>query len=108
MKVYKLSLRIWIALASVFGFFGGWALFAHSGKPVSFLTSSSAATVVQPANTATIDPGANNTLVPTLPPLPTLQNSTNNPTAVNPVQPLQIQAPSLQINNFPQLITRGS
>lgn len=109
MKTYKLSLRIWIAFASVFGFFGGWALFAHSGKPAPFLTSSSASNMVQPVNTATTVQAATNFVVPTLPPLPTLQNSTNNnAVAVNTTQPLQFQAPAVQINNFPQLITRGS
>ena len=33
MKRYKLGLRLWIALSSVVGFFGGWALLAHSPKP---------------------------------------------------------------------------
>lgn len=34
MKHFKLSLRVWIAVSSVVGFIGGWALLAHSPKPV--------------------------------------------------------------------------
>ncbi len=33
MKYTKLGLRIWLALSSVAGFLGGWALLAHSPKP---------------------------------------------------------------------------
>lgn len=33
MKLFKFGLRTWIALSSVVGFFGGWALLAHSPKP---------------------------------------------------------------------------
>ena len=34
MKNFKNILHILLALASVFGFLGGWATLAHSGKPV--------------------------------------------------------------------------
>jgi hypothetical protein len=34
MKLIKTSMRLWIAAVSLFSFFVGWALFAHSGKPV--------------------------------------------------------------------------
>jgi hypothetical protein len=33
MKIVKKSLRVWITVASVFSFLGGWILFSHSGKP---------------------------------------------------------------------------
>jgi hypothetical protein len=33
MKLIKTGMRFWIAAASIFSFFAGWALFAHSGKP---------------------------------------------------------------------------
>ncbi len=33
MKYTKLGLRLWIAMSSVAGFLGGWALLAHSPKP---------------------------------------------------------------------------
>ncbi len=35
MKLFQNSLRMLIAAGSVGGFFGGWALLAHSGKPVA-------------------------------------------------------------------------
>jgi hypothetical protein len=34
MKNFKNILHLLLALASVFGFLGGWATLAHSGKPV--------------------------------------------------------------------------
>ncbi len=33
MKYMKMGFRIWIAMSSVAGFLGGWALLAHSPKP---------------------------------------------------------------------------
>jgi hypothetical protein len=33
MKIVKKSLRLWITVASVFSFLGGWILFSHSNKP---------------------------------------------------------------------------
>ena len=39
MKNFKNSLHILLALASVFGFLGGWATLAHSGKPVQPVSS---------------------------------------------------------------------
>jgi hypothetical protein len=33
MKHFKSIIRIWIALCSLAGFFGGWAMLAHSPKP---------------------------------------------------------------------------
>ena len=44
MKIFKKALHYWIAIASVFSFLGGWALLAHSPKPV------------QPASVANIAP----------------------------------------------------
>lgn len=35
MKTLLYSIRVLIAAGSLGGFFGGWALFAHSGKPVA-------------------------------------------------------------------------
>ena len=34
MKIFRKALHYWIAIASVFSFLGGWALLAHSPKPV--------------------------------------------------------------------------
>jgi len=33
MKLFKAGLRVYIAVFSVIGFFGGWILFAHAAKP---------------------------------------------------------------------------
>ena len=62
MRHYKLGLRLWIALSSVVGFFGGWALLAHSPKPVP--------AVPQPAQVEL-------TPLPTLAPIPSLNDRTN-------------------------------
>jgi hypothetical protein len=35
MNLFQSSLRLLIAAGSVGGFFGGWGLLAHSGKPVA-------------------------------------------------------------------------
>jgi len=65
MKNFKNILHILLTLASLFGFLGGWATLAHSGKPV------------QPVSTGggqTLDP------LPALAPLPemNLNADTNN------------------------------
>src|SRR5450759_3756405 len=107
MKIYKLALRIWIGLASVLGFLGGWALLAHSGKPVPFTTSSAVSSnVVQPTlQTITATDPSTGSPIPTLPPLPTVQSGTATPTS----QPVQLPMPSFQISsNLPQLRSRGS
>jgi hypothetical protein len=33
MKIFKRGMRVWITIASLFSFLGGWILLAHSGKP---------------------------------------------------------------------------
>ena len=38
MKRFQKYLRAMIATGSVMGFFGGWVLIAHSGKPATMLT----------------------------------------------------------------------
>jgi hypothetical protein len=115
MKTYKLALRIWIGMVSLFGFLGGWVLLAHSGKPVAlFSTATESTTVVQPTTQVTVSPDSSTTVIviPTLPPLPTVQNGS---ATTNNSQPVQIIVPSLSIsnnapvvNNVPQLISRGS
>jgi len=35
MKLFKTTLRIWIAMTSLSGFMAGWILLAHSPKPQS-------------------------------------------------------------------------
>lgn len=38
MKIFKKALRVWIGIASVLSFLGGWAILAHSPKPVRAAT----------------------------------------------------------------------
>ncbi len=33
MKTYKLGMRLWITIAALFSFLGGWILLAHANKP---------------------------------------------------------------------------
>ncbi len=81
MKFFQTGLRIWIATGSVIGFFGGWALLAHAPKPA------------QPAQQPVVVQMAP---LPTLAPLPSLSNNTNQPSFQQ--QPLQ----QLQQPSFPQ------
>lgn len=48
MKFLKTSMRIWITLTSVVGFFAGWAILAHSPKPQPYTASSSSALNLAP------------------------------------------------------------
>ena len=61
MKIFKTSLRVWVAICSVFGFIAGWSLLAHSPAP---------AKASQP--TAQVDLGP----IPTLAPLTSLNSRT--------------------------------
>ena len=63
MKIFQKSLRVWIATASVAGFFGGWVLLAHAPKP---------APVIQSSSPVDLSP------VPTLAPIPSLQRQNRN------------------------------
>ena len=49
MKNFKNILHILLALTSVFGFLGGWATLAHSGKPVQPVSSGGQALEPLPA-----------------------------------------------------------
>jgi hypothetical protein len=40
MKIFKNGLRLWITVASLFSFIGGWILLAHSPKPSQSGTTS--------------------------------------------------------------------
>ncbi len=86
MKLYQYALRMLIVAGSLGGFFGGWALVAHAGKPVA---SQSQPIDVAPA------------VLPTLPPL---DFSGNSPAGLQslPVMPSFSQA------SLPRLRTRGS
>jgi len=45
MKPMKIFLRYWFAITSVVSFAAGWAVLAHSNKPVAQTTSTSSSTV---------------------------------------------------------------
>jgi len=40
MKFFKSALRVWITVASLFGFLTGWAVLAHSPKPQPYVDPS--------------------------------------------------------------------
>ncbi len=85
MKAIQRVLRVFIMIGSLGGFFGGWALLAHAGKP--------APVEAAPANVAP---------VPTLPPL-----NFDTPSQLQPLQPLQQVQPLPQFT-MPRMRTRGS
>lgn len=91
MKTIKTSLRTLISATSIMAFLGGWALFAHSQKPASFV-SSTQTVLIQSIQ------------VPMLAAIPTLEPFDNT---------IHLQAaPSSSNNSFafsqPMLRTRGS
>ncbi len=84
MKFLKNGLRMWVAITSIAGFLGGWAVFAHSEKPVSSAPKQSVQIQVAP--------------LPTLPAIPSL----NQP--IQQIQPIQ---PIPQVNMFSRSIRTG-
>ncbi len=92
MKLFQNIIRSVILAGSIGGFLGGWALFAHSGKPVDAAPApdtSAPAPVIQP--------------LPTLPPL-----NFNSPSSISPdVQPLP-SLPPVSTSRLPRMRTRGS
>ncbi len=83
MKLFRFALNIWITIASVVSFLIGWAVLAHSPKPVQPSTSQS--------------PAVNVTPLPTLTPLQNFQFGGDNN------QPnFQVQAPPPVQNIMPQ------
>ena len=90
MKFLKNGIRTWVAITSITGFLGGWAVFAHAEKPVT--------------NTAQQQPPAQIQVQPlsTLPPIPPMNQPIQQ---IQPIQPIQ-QMP--QINTFSRMRTGGS
>ncbi len=87
MKFYQYSLRMLIVIGSLGGFFGGWALVAHAGKPVA-----------SPSQSVDVAPAP----LPTLPPLDfTGDNSSAGLQALPPM-------PQFSQAALPRLHTRGS
>jgi hypothetical protein len=89
MKTYKKILHYWIAIASALSFLGGWIILAHSPKPVETTTT-------QPAT-------PQSAVLPTLAPLPALNNSTSQGSTLN-----NSQANPQFSTGMPLLRTRGS
>jgi len=87
MKLFQNGLRALIVAGSLGGFFGGWALVAHAGKPV--------AADSQPAQVAPAP-------LPTLPPLDFSGNGSSTG-----LQPLPAM-PRFSQSTLPRLRTRGS
>lgn len=86
MKLPKNSLRVWFTLTSVTGFFGGWAVLAHSPKPAQ-----NAQTTVSQPSMVEITP------LPTLPPLPSISQQSQN----------QVQSQSQAIQPLPSFPQTG-
>lgn len=84
MKGMQYFVRILVLAGSLAGFFGGWALLAHAGKP--------APAAAMPAGVAPA----------VLPPL-----DLNGPTELQPLQPIQPLPPRSSFA-APRLRTRGS
>lgn len=111
MKQYKLLLRLWIGIASLAGFLGGWVMLAHSGKPAPFFSSSVSSSAVNSASAGSgqaLNPSDPNSIVPTLPPLPTLQGSSGTTTSSSQSS-IQLSVPSFSVSSsLPTFRTRGS
>jgi hypothetical protein len=90
MKIFRKLLHYWFAFISVLSFLGGWAMLAHSLKPI------------QPLQTTTTS--VNVSSMPNLPPIQAFgSNSTGNSNGLN------FTSPSQQQNSyFPVLRTGGS
>jgi len=97
MKPLKFGLRVWITIASVLSFAGGWIFLSHAGKPAPLFPS-------QPQSQT----GSDLQPIPTLQPIPSLDNLVTNGNNGSALQPLNIQ-PSASIPQFlPRMRTRGS
>jgi hypothetical protein len=95
-KPMKIGLRIWIAITAAVSFLTGWAMLAHSAKPVSASAASTSSSTAGPLS------------LPTLAPVPPLSSFTGGQApATQNLQPLQIQ-PASPFASAPALRTRGS
>ena len=100
MRLTKIGLRIWIGISTVIGFLVGWMMLAHSGKPApAGVVAAQSAADNQGAATST--PAA----IPTLPPIPSLDDLTGGVQAQP--QPLAV-LPRISSGSFPRLRSGGS
>jgi hypothetical protein len=88
MKHIKPIIRIWIAFCSLAGFFGGWAILAHSPKPAQAAAGRQAAAASQMVQ------------LPPLPPMPSFSQANSD------FQPVPFQ-PQTSFS-MPRLRTGGS
>lgn len=88
MKIMKFALRFWIAVTSVVSFLVGWAMLAHSPKPVQ-------------AKALRLMPSLNVTALPTLAPLPPLGLSGSPSGGAILVPPVSVQQPPVIIQQPP-------
>jgi hypothetical protein len=88
MKPFRKILRYWIALASVLSFLGGWAILAHSPKPVQLQ-------VVSAQSSAALQD---------LPPIQAYDSNNNGQDFFSN----NVPAGTLPNSGFPRLRTRGS
>ncbi len=98
MKPIKLGLRVWIAITAVVSFLTGWAMLAHSGKPAPL--SAGVGAGGSPSGSA------GGLVLPTLAPIPSLNNAGASASQPQALQPLQVQP--VPFNSMPSLSTRGS
>lgn len=96
MKTLKRWLRLWLAGASLAGFFGGWALLAHAPKPAPLQLSSP----------PTQEPSTAGQAVPTLQPLPPLNLSGGG--QIQQLPPIQVQPQAPARSFFAPMRTGGS
>jgi hypothetical protein len=89
-KPVKIGLRIWFAITSILSFLFGWALFSHAEKPVSLFQTQSAAAA------QAVD------VLPTLQPVPSLNDLTSGGLQSLPSQP------SIAMGSLPRMRLGGS
>jgi hypothetical protein len=111
MKPLKSGMRIWIAITSLASFLGGWILFSHAGKPAPLFNSPTQPTKDTSAETTSSSTGVIVQALPTLAPIPSLDeltNTSNSPAAALNVQPLPSISSSTTTQSFSRMRTRGS
>ncbi len=96
MDKFQRKLRLVIATGSAVGFLGGWALLAHSGKPVAA------------ASTPAVDTESTTITIPSsLPPINFNALEAQGSSSSGSIQPLMTQ-PTFQTFSRPRLRTGGS
>ncbi len=98
MRLTRIALRVWIALTSVFSFLIGWAMLAHSPKPVQ----AAAGTTSAPSQAVVVAP------LPTLAPLAPLDLTGSFSGAALPAPQIVVQAPPRTFSQAPIFTTGGS